>query len=221
MNYLYPELTLLVFSRPAIAGKCKTRLIPTLGKQGAADLQYNLLENIIMQLHSYKLCPFEIWQSEPSNCFTHLKSKFEFSIKTQKGSHLGQRMANAIDETLKKTTYTILIGSDCAEFSQDYLNNAMQLLTTKTAEVVIGPAIDGGYLLVGMSNFNSVIFQNIKWGSGDVLENTLANANNAGLNVSVLNPLNDIDNAQDLLDLSVKSPHLLPTPHNDKYIKKQ
>jgi len=221
MNYLYPQLTLLVFTRSPIAGKCKTRLIPVLGEQGAADLQYNLLENIVMQLHSYKLCPFEIWQSEPSNCFIHLKSKFEFSIKTQKGNHLGQRMANAIDETLKKTTYTILIGSDCAEFSQDYLKNAIQLLTAKTAEVVIGPAIDGGYLLVGMSNFNSVIFQNIKWGSGDVLESTLANACNAGLKVSILDPLNDIDNAQDLFDLSIKFPHLIPTLDNHKSFQKQ
>lgn len=199
MKYLFPEARIFVFTKPPIPGKCKTRLIPYLGKEGAAKLQLNLINKIIKDLTSFQLCPFEIWQSEPTDFFTDLlkNSVYEnIRVQTQSGDNLGSRMKNAIDAGLKETNKIILIGSDCVEYTKSYLIKALSILDRN--EIVIGPANDGGYVLIGTTVNPPFLFEDINWGSQYVLPQTIAKLQHSELTYSQLQPLNDIDTPTDL-----------------------
>ena len=197
MNYKFPDAKIFVFSKPAIAGKCKTRLIPSLGKEGAAKVQSKLLIKIIDDLLEYQLCPFEIWQSEASLYFTELNSKYnhKFIMETQLGNDLGERMSHALSSGLKHSKMIIIIGSDCIEYSKQYLIDAIRSLDSN--EVVIGPAFDGGYVLIGGRSIYPEVFKGIHWGTDKVLRESLAIMNSKNINYSQLIPLNDIDTAAD------------------------
>jgi len=197
MNYKFPDAKIFVFSKPAIAGKCKTRLIPSLGKERAAKVQSKLLIKIIDDLLEYQICPFEIWQSEASPYFTELNSKYNHKLimETQIGNDLGERMSHALSSGLKRSKMIIIIGSDCIEYSKQYLINAIRSLDSN--EVVIGPAFDGGYVLIGGRSNYPEVFKNIHWGTDKVLRESLAIMNSKNINYSQLIPLNDIDTAGD------------------------
>ncbi len=199
MQYLYPKAKILIFTKPPLAGKCKSRLVPHLGEDGAALLQQKLLHKIITDLTNFKICPFEIWQSEESNYFDKLKSKFNVTIKTQQGSHLGERMSAAISASLATSDGILLIGSDCAEYTKPYLINALSAVQSN--DVVIGPAHDGGYVLIGMSKLHPQIFLDIPWGTAAVLKLTLSKLDKSKIRTASLTTLRDIDRPEDLVFL--------------------
>ena len=197
MNYKFPDAKIFIFSKPAIAGKCKTRLIPSLGNERAAKVQSKLLIKIIDDLLEYQLCPFEIWQSVASPYFTELNSNYNHKLilETQIGNDLGERMSHALSSGLKRSKMIIIIGSDCIEYSKQYLVNAIRSLDDN--EMVIGPAFDGGYVLIG-GRFNyPEVFKGVHWGTDKVYRESLAVLNSKNISYSQLNPLNDIDTADD------------------------
>ena len=196
MSYLYPDVKIIVFTKPPIAGKCKSRLIPHLGKEGAADVQKKLLFNITNKLKEYNICPFEIWTSEASEFFSKHSLFSEIIIKLQNGSDLGQRMSHAIHSSIGSNKPVILIGSDCAEFSKPYFTQAIQQL--ENHDVVFGPAYDGGYVLVGMSVYSPIIFQDIQWGENDVLKLSCQRLDHELTSYSLLPVLHDIDDYDDI-----------------------
>lgn len=197
MNYKFPDAKIFVFSKPAIAGKCKTRLIPSLGKERAAKVQSKLLIKIIDDLLEYQICPFEIWQSEASPYFTELNAKYNHTLimETQIGNDLGERMSHALSSGLKRSKMTIIIGSDCIEYSKQYLTDAIKSLETN--EMVIGPAFDGGYVLIGGHSHYPEVFKDIHWGTDKVLSESLAILDSKSINYSQLISLNDVDTADD------------------------
>ena len=208
MSYLFPRSRILVFSKPPLPGKCKTRLIPYLGEQGAARLQENLIKKIIADLVTFKLCPIEIWQSEQTDYFTsHYKTHKEIAIYTQDGIDLGVRMENAIQESLKRAERIILIGSDCVLYSKSYLSIALKTLGNN--QVVLGPAKDGGYVLIGVKQIHPTLFSNIEWGSDNVLDITVHKIQEANLEFELLSELWDIDTESDIELLKKMSPEIL------------
>jgi len=206
MQYRYPTIKILIFTKPPLAGKCKTRLIPCLGEHGAAQLQESLLLKIISDLIEFNLCPFEIWQSEESNYFTQLQVGSELVINTQQGNDLGERMSNAMSNGLLASEGVLIIGSDCAEYTESYFEKAIRSLLNQKS--VIGPAYDGGYLLIGLTRLYPELFLNIKWGSSQVLARTLKALNNLSIHYSTLEPLHDIDRPEDLPLLRKIEPNL-------------
>ena len=202
MKYTFPEARILIFTKAPVPGKCKTRLIPCLGEEGAAKLQERLINKIINDLDDFQLCPFEIWQSETTNYFTErvLKLKNNIEIHTQSGNNLGQRMSNALNDGLKRSTKLIIIGSDCIDYSKHYLTTA--LLALSKQQIVIGPAYDGGYVLIGATSFYPDIFKDICWGTEYVFEQTIQKLTLLGLEFTQLNRLHDIDTPNDLERIS-------------------
>ena len=187
---------------------CKSRLIPELGEKGAAELQARLVDKIINDLNEFMLCPVEIWQSEETDYFITRYCNFEgITIHTQTGNNLGERMSNAISSTIEKTNKIILIGSDCVLYTKQYLTQAIHSLDNTI--VVFGPAVDGGYVLLGVSQNIPIIFKDINWGTDKVLEKSKENLRSLGVSFSLLDQLWDIDTPSDLNLLRESNPEMM------------
>lgn len=185
---------LIIFVKNVIPGQVKTRLAATLGNDVAMDIYQQLLKNLknnIQSLDAGKIIFYsefiedDIWDS----------SIFKKNI--QQGNDLGERMKNAFDVSLaagyKKA---VIIGSDCPGIDENILNEAFEKLTG--FDVVIGPATDGGYYLLGMKKMYSFLFQDIEWSTDKVLQQTLSVCNRNHLTYFQLPELSDVDEEKDL-----------------------
>lgn len=189
---------LIIFTRNPVLGKCKTRLAASIGDEAALEIYRLLLEHtavICKNLNTAKEVHYseEIWEND-------MWEKSVFSKKLQQGHVLGERMYRAFLEGFKKGHKKIvIIGSDLYDLQLKDLETAFRQLDT--SDYVLGPALDGGYYLLGMKTLNKKLFHNKDWGSATVLEDTLQDLKNC--NVHLLEPKNDIDVYDDIKDLKV------------------
>lgn len=199
---------LLIFTRNPELGKCKTRLANTVGKQSALDIYKFLLQhtaNITKKLSAAK----QVWYSEEI-WTTDIWDNAIFDKKLQTGSNLGVRMANAFTEGFASGYEKIcIIGSDMYDLTTSDIERAFTILDA--ADFVIGPAVDGGYYLMGMTAFKKDVFENKNWGTATVLDATIANLANE--KVHLLEERNDIDIYDDVVGLEAFEPFL-------KHVKK-
>ena len=189
---------LLVFTRAPIPGQTKTRLIPLLGAQGAAEFHQTVLQSTLAVANVSDFGTFEIWCAT-ENDHPYIKQcelDYACAMKIQQGNDLGERMQHAIETTLAGNTFVVLIGSDCPAITTDILNKTYQHLSNGK-DAVLGPASDGGYYLIGLKKPNSSIFQDIVWGEANVAERTRENFADLGLDYVELEELSDIDTPED------------------------
>jgi rSAM/selenodomain-associated transferase 1 len=198
MRALYPQ-RLFIFTRYPEPGKTKTRLIPLLGKQGAADLHRRMAEYTIRTLaNSLPSVTPTIYYDGASEEKIRAWLGDRYSYRSQRGADLGQRMNTAFEEGFHSGAKAIvLIGTDCPDLDRLLLLEAFERLTS--ADLVLGPAIDGGYYLIGLRYPIPQLFGAIEWGSATVLTDTIKMATALHLSVAYLRPLNDIDRPEDLL----------------------
>ena len=165
-----------VFSKPPLAGQTKTRLIPALGAQKAAALHLTLLEH---SLHTAKASGATVclWVTEAIDhpIFKRLSRLHGCSLALQQGTQLGQRMQHALQQHLSQHEKALLIGSDCAVHSAAKLQQAAAALDQH--DMVFTPVEDGGYVLVGARKIDPAAFNNIDWGSSQVMTQTRQNLN--------------------------------------------
>ena len=122
-----------------------------------------------------------------------------FIKKLQNGNNLGMRMENAfIDLFQSGYQKIIIVGSDLLDLKTDHINQAFEELNH--TDVVFGPALDGGYYLLGLSNLKTCIFQNKPWSEANLLEATLKELEQKNVSFSLLETLNDIDTFEDMKD---------------------
>jgi len=196
---------LIVFTRFPEAGKTKTRLIPALGAKGAARLQRQMTEHIIATAAKVDNRPgltIEVYH-EGGN--TDLMQEWlgpQFSYRPQEPGDLGRRMARAFEETFQGPKgAAVIVGSDIPEISANIIQQAFEGL--QKTDLVLGPARDGGYYLIGMNNTIPAetytrLFDDINWGTAQVLSQTLQTARESGLRFILLEPLGDVDRPVDL-----------------------
>jgi len=199
---------LIIFTRYPEPGKTKTRLIPALGPEGAAELQRNLTEHAVATAVDR---PRRGVSTRPSlevrfaGATRRAMENWLGSILTyrpQGEGDLGGRMARAFRETFHSgIDHAVLMGIDCPELTAGILLAAFDAL--KQHDIVLGPATDGGYYLIGlrrkaMNRAIPAIFKGIEWGTGDVFEKTLKIVRSQGLRLYRLAPLEDIDRPEDL-----------------------
>jgi len=200
---------LIIFIKEPIAGQCKTRLIPLLGKQGATDFYKQLanhsvttarqLKNIDIALYSYPDTQHAFIQN--------LVTSSNASIHSQQGKDLGERMYNALNTSLKKHTHSVLIGSDCPGITCDYIEQAFTALDTY--DITLGPATDGGYVLIGCTQITPTIFTNTEWSSPTVLQQCINNIKHANYSHHLLGELWDVDTPNDFLQNQLTLEHIL------------
>ncbi len=193
---------LIIFGRYPVPGRVKTRLIPKLGPAGAADFQRRLAEKTLWTVKAFAF-PRGI---DVEFCFAGgNKQKMrrwigqDVSLSSQASGNLGMRMYAAFLSVFQSGyRRVVLLGTDIPKLKTDHLRQAFDALNEN--DLVIGPSTDGGYWLIGL-NRPAHLFQNIKWGTGAVLGQTLDLANKQGLRVKILDSLTDIDTERDLKQL--------------------
>lgn len=194
---------LLVFARAPVPGKVKTRLIPALDADAAAALYRRLTRQALATAVESKLGDVILFCAPNTrhSFFRRLKSDFDIPLRSQRGADLGERMLNALNFALSRHQSAILIGSDCAELDAAYLQRAAARLNSDDVPVVLGPAADGGYVLIGTNRIDPRLFGGVPWGSDRVLEITRSRLGALKWRFSELETLRDIDRPEDLARL--------------------
>ena len=188
---------LIVMVKNPIAGRTKTRLAQDVGDAMALRMYDILLgytrdqalglAGVTRYLHySDYVDSDDDW---PGDRFIKL---------VQVGANLGERMATAFDHAFARHhDRVIIIGSDCPGVTTELLEEALAALTTH--EVVVGPANDGGYYLLGLRHPHPSLFTDMAWSTPEVLEETLARTQVQGLSTHQLPYLSDVDHLEDWL----------------------
>jgi len=195
---------IILFTRFPQPGRVKTRMIDRLGPHGAAQLHKKLTEQVICQikpaLESQKIKLHIYYCGGSQQEMADWLGK-KYPLCNQQGSDLGQRMKHAFAQTIRQGAERILlIGSDCPDINADVITSGLEKLNNH--DLVLGPAADGGYYLIGLGaarNENATLFNSINWGTDQVLEQTLTQAKKGGLSYSLLPQLHDIDRPEDLV----------------------
>lgn len=195
----YPSARILIFAKAPVPGYAKTRLIPVLGEQGAADLQARMIHRTVTLAMDSGLAPVELWICGDSGLkfFDAFRSAVGGRIHMQTGPDLGARMGHAIGQTLQGAEFAVLIGTDCLALEIEHLEAACAALAGGS-DAVLGPAEDGGYVLIGLRRFDFRIFDGIVWGTSDVLRQTRECISGLGWACSELPVLWDVDQPEDL-----------------------
>jgi rSAM/selenodomain-associated transferase 1 len=167
------ESHMIVFSKAPIPGQVKTRLIPSLGAQGAATLYERMVRHSLAIAVEASPGSVGLWctPTMEDSFFKNCEKEFNVALHLQREGDLGKRMAHAFQETLKISSHAILIGTDCPSLTLDDLRNARTILC-EGRDAVIVPAEDGGYLLMGLRRYAPELFTGIAWGMETVLEET-------------------------------------------------
>lgn len=207
----FPHSRIVIFAREPILGSVKTRLAPAIGEQAALDLYKSMATRVISRSRSSGLAEVELWVSSNIDNKYFLSICNKRDIYLQSEGDLGAKMASAMAEVLRRqeTENLILIGTDCPAIDYDYLQEALYQLNSAAegaSRVVVGPAQDGGYVLIGMNRNIPGLFEGIKWGSASVLEDTLGYLKRGAIDYHLLAELWDVDRAEDLQALAGLEP---------------
>lgn len=185
---------LIIFAKNLEKGKVKKRLAKDLGNQKALELYQEFCVHTMtntfdipgrrMLFYSEFIQNGDIWGSD------------DYMKFVQNGENLGQRMAEAFKLAFDKSEKVVIIGTDCMELTRNIIMEAFDRL--EQDDIVLGPANDGGYYLLGMNSFHPELFENIDWSTEKVLEQTKARIEPLNLSVFELPELIDIDTVEDL-----------------------
>jgi rSAM/selenodomain-associated transferase 1 len=198
----FDDVRVLFFAKAPVAGRVKTRFIPVLGEQGALALHKQLILLTWQRITAGTRWPVELWMSESGeeSWFGQLCAADQMFV--QHGNDLGERMWHALQQALKRAPHVLVVGADCVSLDSDYLADAISRLRAG-AKVVLGPAEDGGYVLLGGSQqVPEFIFTGIDWGGERVLQQTRAKLQAAGSDWQELPTRWDVDVPADLPRLS-------------------
>lgn len=182
---------LQIFAKPPEPGKVKTRLIPDLGSTKATEV-YCYCLNYTLALARRSGLDYQLWLGEASD---HALFSPE-QIQLQHGDDLGQRMHHALSRGLLEDNILLLIGSDCLDLNNTHLELAITAL--EDHDLVLLPAFDGGFAMIGCRKMNPALFKDVAWSSDRVLQQTLSNAHNLNYRVHLLETVRDIDTLSDL-----------------------
>jgi len=187
---------LIIFIKNPEIGKVKTRLAKTIGNQKALEVYQLLQERTKKVSLGVNARRFLFYSNSIAQNDGWIEQEFEKLL--QADGNLGERMIDAFRAAFAAgMEKAIIIGSDCFDITPELIELAYQKLNN--ADVVIGPANDGGYYLIGMKKMQQDIFQNIEWSTETVFENTINKVVQKGRSYEVLPTLIDIDTEEDLL----------------------
>ncbi|RIY40375.1 TIGR04282 family arsenosugar biosynthesis glycosyltransferase [Neopusillimonas maritima] len=201
MNPKTPGTSLVILAKAPKPGFAKTRLIPQLGADGAAQLAIQLLNHTVSVACSthFEMIELCITPCPPDPLFKAISSAEHLTLSCQTDGDLGQRMSAAFLKHLERTPKVLLIGTDAPGLTAGMLHEASRLLDTHDAVFI--PALDGGYTMIGLRKHHPSLFSNLPWSTASVMAATRTALNKAKLSWAEMTPLPDIDEPQDLVHL--------------------
>ena len=189
---------IIILTKASQPGFTKTRLIPALGEQGAADLAKRMLIHTLNQSLEANIGPVEIcttpaptdaiWQDFVSS------NKLEYS--DQGKGDLGERLSRISQRVIDSGESVLLIGTDCTQLTATHLQQARDGL--RNSDSILIPATDGGYVLLGLNFFHPLLFESIKWSTATVCTETIDRLKKLGRSVQNFPSMHDIDEPEDL-----------------------
>jgi rSAM/selenodomain-associated transferase 1 len=200
------RVAIAIMAKAPIPGLAKTRLIPTIGAHAAAVLQEHLTERAVATALASNVGPVALWcMPDPSHAsFRELVRHHKVTLKRQPAGDLGARMLAAMTAGAGPT---LVIGTDCPAITAEHLRASADALRDG-ADVVLIPAEDGGYVLIGTRAVQPKIFASVTWGTATVLTETRVRISVAGLVCVEPSPLWDVDTESDLARLEREHPEL-------------
>ncbi len=186
---------LMIFAKNPELGKVKTRLAKTIGNEKALMIYVKLLEHT-HAVADRVFADKAVFYSDKVQEFDIL-DYYKFPKFLQKGKDLGERMERAFGQAFAQDyDKVVIIGSDCIEITTEIIEDALTALDDHN--VVIGPALDGGYYLLGMDRHYPHLFKGKAWSTPDVLLDTILDIKKLKLSYSLLPTLSDVDEEKDL-----------------------
>jgi rSAM/selenodomain-associated transferase 1 len=187
-----------VFARAPVAGAAKTRLAPRIGFDRAARLQRQLTLDTVARARATAVGPVELHVTpSPRHRFFDRFRARGFSVMAQRGDDLGARMLTAFRRAMQRHDGYILVGTDCPPMTVRDLQRATRLLRSGRP-VVIAPAEDGGYPLIGLRRLYPELFTDMRWGEATVFAATERRLRERGIPFAKLRTLWDLDRPADL-----------------------
>ena len=192
---------LIVFMKAARKGYVKTRLAESIGDELALEVYRNLIDRTMNAVReSESICRAFIYIDDE----TYRLQVSETigvpagELQIQSSGDLGEKMSHAFSDILEGRSFdrAVIIGTDLADINVSIIKEALDCLDA--SDLVIGPAFDGGYYLLGLKELHKNLFQNINWSTSSVLRQTIAHAKKKGINFSLLEEKRDIDTLEDL-----------------------
>jgi uncharacterized protein len=196
----------LIFAKAPRLGQVKTRLINSLGEQGASDLHQQLVTHCLQKFSSRFSTQLWCAPDDSHPFFQSCQAEFGVSLHCQIGSDLGERMAYALGNSAP----AVLIGSDCPSLTVEIIEQAF--IALQHYPVVLAPAEDGGYVLIAMQHLIPEVFIDIPWGSSEVLNKTLSRLAYLKQSCHTLPTQWDIDRPEDVERLK-NAQHLTKNYH--------
>ncbi|MEO6409534.1 MAG: TIGR04282 family arsenosugar biosynthesis glycosyltransferase [Burkholderiaceae bacterium] len=197
----HPDCAVIVFAKAPFPGFAKTRLAPALGGDGAARLAQQLLARAVLAAAGAGVGPVELCCAPDSlhPSFAALAERYGIELTLQGDGDLGARMNRAFERVLARAPMALLIGTDAPALDAVYLEEAAAAL--HETDAVVGPALDGGYALIGLKRAAPGLFDAMPWSTPDVLDETRRRLRQLSLHHTELAPLADIDEPADLIHL--------------------
>ena len=188
---------MVIFAREPKKGKVKTRLASRLSQTECLRLYKRFLRDTVSLARnincSRRIIAFDSDEQNPSFL---KKIASDFGFYRQKGRYLGERMLDVFNALAATDMKIVIIGSDSPGLPGSYISRAFDELNKK--DIVLGPAYDGGYYLIGLKKPCRAIFAGVKWGASSVFAQTLKKAKELKMKIAVLGSWYDIDTPQDL-----------------------
>ena len=192
-----PEpVAIAVLAKAPYPGLVKTRLVLTLGVDGAAKLQERFIQRTVDTAVASGVGPVTLWGSpdERHPFFAHLIAQHAIRVKRQPNGDLGARMLAALAEA---NGPAIVIGTDCPGLTAEHLKDAAEVLRSGT-DAVVCPADDGGYVLIGMRRPDPALFEDMAWSTEGVMTETRRRLAHIGLTWREPAQLWDVDRPTDV-----------------------
>jgi len=191
---------LMIFVKNLIPGMVKTRLAKDISIDKALDVYKELVD------HTHKITrKVEVDKAVYYSEYVEIEDIWDegdYKLYAQKGSTLGEKMSHAFDEAFDSYKKVIIIGSDCYDLNAKAIQTAFGMLEEN--DLVVGPAKDGGYYLLGMNEYYPQLFDGKEYSTDSVLNELLEEAEELSLSVHQLPVLSDIDTLADLKETDIE-----------------
>lgn len=198
---MHDPLVVQVFAKAPVPGLAKTRLVTLLGTDGASQLQSAMIEHTLGTCREIPSVRLELWCA-PDTSHRHFQDcahRYGAALMTQRGGNLGERMHRALATALRGgSDAAVLIGTDAPTLSAIDLKTAFSALQGDY-DAVVAPALDGGYVLIGLIRPSPTVFRSIVWGGTQVLADTRDRLKRLGSRWLELPAHRDIDRPEDWL----------------------